>query len=69
MKGAFVYMFKKYFSKWFKIIPKSLAQQLWKENRSFVVLANDGSDRDAGNFANFEEIEKSYPDALFGLEK
>lgn len=58
------------FSKWFDIISKPDAKMLWEDgNRSFLVLASDGSDRYADNFESWEEIEATYPDALFGLEK
>lgn len=61
---------KEYFSEWFDIIPKSDAKMLWDdEDRSFLVLARDGTDRYADNFETWEEIEQSYPDALFGLER
>ena len=61
---------KEYFSEWFDIIPKSDAKMLWDdEDRSFLVLASDGTDRYADNFEAWEEIEQSYPDALFGLER
>ena len=61
---------KEYFSEWFDIIPKSDAKQLWEDgNRSFFVLASDGSDRYADNFESWEEIEENYPNTLFGLER
>ena len=61
---------KEYFSKWFDIIPKSDAKMLWEDgDRSFLVLASDGSDRYADCFESWEKIEHSYPDALFGLER
>lgn len=61
---------KEYFSEWFDIIPKSDAKMLWDdEDKSFLVLARDGTDRYADNFETWEEIEQSYPDALFGLER
>ena len=61
---------KEYFSEWFDIIPKSDAKMLFEDgDRSFLVLANDGSDRYAEGFETWEEIEATYPDALFGLEK
>ena len=61
---------KEYFSEWFDIIPKSDAKQLWEDGDiSFLVLASDGTDRYADNFESWEEIEESFPDALFGLEK
>ena len=61
---------KEYFSEWFDIIPFSDAKQLWEDgDRSFLVLASDGSDRYADNFESWEEIEATYPDALFGLER
>ena len=61
---------KEYFSEWFDIIPFSDAKMLWEDvDRSFLVLASDGSDRYADNFESWEEIEESYPDALFGLER
>lgn len=60
---------KKYFSEWFDIIPKHDAKMLWEDgDRSFLVLSSDGSDRYADCFDSWEEIERSYPDALFGLE-
>ena len=37
---------KEYFSEWFDIIPKHDAKMLWEDgDRSFLVLASDGSDR------------------------
>ena len=64
------YNLERYFSEWFDIIPKHDAKMLWQdEDRSFLVLASDGSDRYADNFESWEEIEESYPDALFGLER
>lgn len=43
---------------------------LWDDgDRSFLVLASDGSDRYADNFETWEDIKQSYPDALFGLER
>ena len=60
---------KEYFSEWFDIIPKHDAKMLWEDgDRSFLVLASDGSDRYADCFESWEEIETTYPDALFGLE-
>ena len=54
----------------FDIIPKEDAMQLWEDgDRSFVVLATDGTDRYAECFETWEEIEENFPDALFGLEK
>ena len=64
------YNLERYFSEWFDIIPKHDAKMLWKDgDRSFLVLASDGSDRYADNFESWEEIDESYPDALFGLER
>ena len=64
------YNLERYFSEWFDIIPKHDAKMLWKDgDRSFLVLASDGSDRYADNFESWEEIEATYPDALFGLER
>ena len=64
------YNLERYFSEWFDIIPKHDAKMLWEDgDRSFLVLASDGSDRYADNFESWEEIEESYPDALFGLER
>ena len=61
---------KEYFSEWFDIIPKHDAKMLWEDgDRSFLVLASDGSDRYADNFESWEEIETTYPNALFGLER
>ena len=61
---------EKYFSEWFDIIPEHDAQILWNDgDRSFLVLATDGSDRYADCFDSWEEIKASYPDALYGLEK
>ena len=61
---------ERYFSEWFDIIPKHDAKMLWEDgDRSFLILASDGSDRYADNFESWEEIEHSYSDALFGLEK
>lgn len=60
----------RYFSEWFDIIPKSDAKQLWEDgDRSFLVLATDGTDRYACCFTSWEDIETCYPDALFGLER
>ena len=60
---------ERYFSEWFDIIPFSDAKMLWEDgDRSFLVLASDGSDRYADCFESWEEIETTYPDALFGLE-
>ena len=64
------YNLERYFSEWFDIIPKHDAKMLWEDgDRSFLVLASDGSDRYADNFESWEEIEATYPDALFGLER
>lgn len=64
------YNLERYFSEWFDIIPKSDAKMLWDDgDRSFFVLVSDGTDRYADNFESWEEIEHSYPDALFGLER
>lgn len=64
------YNLERYFLEWFVLIPKSDAKMLWDDGeRSFLVLASDGSDRYADNFESWEEIEHSYPDALFGLER
>lgn len=61
---------ERYFSEWFDIIPKSDAKMLWEDgDRSFIVLASDGTDRYADNFESWEEIEETYPDVLFGLER
>ena len=61
---------EKYFSEWFDIIPEHDAKQLWNDgDRSFLVLATDGSDRYADCFDSWEEIKATYPDALYGLEK
>ena len=61
---------KEYFSEWFDIIPKHDAKMLWEDgDRSFLVLASNGSDRYADCFESWEEIEATYPDALFGLER
>ena len=61
---------KEYFSKWFDVIPEHDVKILWGYgDRSFPVLASDGSDRYADNFESWEEIETTYPDALFGLER
>ena len=63
------YNLERYFSEWFDIIPKHDAKMLWEDGgRSFLVLTSDGSDRYADNFESWEEIETTYPDALFGLE-
>ena len=63
------YNLERYFSEWFDIIPKHDAKMLWEDgDRSFLVLASDGSDRYADNFDSWEEIEATCPDALFGLE-
>ena len=43
---------------------------LWEDgDRSFLILASDGSDHYADNFESWKEIEVTYPDALFGLER
>ena len=64
------YNLERYFSEWFDIIPKHDAKMLWEDgDRSFLVLASDGSDRYADCFESWEEIEATYPDALFGLER
>ena len=61
---------KEYFSEWFDIIPKSDAKMLFQNgNGSFYILANDGSERYADCFNSWEEIEQSFPDALFGFDK
>lgn len=62
---------EEYFSKWFDIIPEHDARMLWNDgDRSFLVLnIEDGTDRYADCFESFEEIERSFPDALFGLDK
>ena len=62
---------EEYFSKWFNIIPEHDARTLWNDgDRSFLVLnIEDGTDRYADCFENFEEIKRSFPDALFGLDK
>ena len=61
---------KEYFSERFDIIPKHDAKMLWEDgDRNFLVLVSDGSDRYADCFESWEEIEHSYPDALFGLER
>ena len=58
------------FLQFFRIISKTEAKKIWNTgNRNFLVLAHDGSDRYADCFETWEEIENSYPDALFGLEK
>ena len=63
------YNLERYFSEWFDVIPKHDAKMLWEDgDRSFLVLASDGSDRYADNFDSWEEIEATYPEALFGLE-
>lgn len=64
------YNLERYFSEWFDIIPKHDAKMLWEDgDGSFLVLASDGTDRYADNFESWEEIESTYPDALFGLER
>ena len=62
---------EEYFSKWFDIISVHDARTLWNDrDRSFLVLnIEDGTDRYADCFENFEEIKRSFPDALFGLDK
>lgn len=61
---------EEYFSEWFSIISENDAKQLWNcGDRNFLVLADDGSDRYADCFETWEEIEKTYPDSLFGLDK
>jgi hypothetical protein len=61
---------RKYFETWFVIIPKDDAKMLWDDgDRSFLILANDKTDRYADCFECWEEIENTYPDALFGLER
>ena len=64
------YNLERYFSEWFDIIPKHDAKMLWEDgDRSFLVLASDGSDRYVDCFESWEEIEVTYTDALFGLER
>lgn len=64
------YNLERYFLEWFDLIPKSDAKMLWDDgDRSFLVLSSDGSDRYASNFETWEDIEQSYPDAYFGLER
>lgn len=64
------YNLERYFLEWFDFIPKSDAKMLWDDgDRSFLILSSDGSDRNASNFETWEEIENTYPDALFGLER
>ena len=64
------YNLERYFSEWFDIISKHDAKILWEDgDRSFLVLASDGSDRYADCFESWEEIETTYPDSLFGLKK
>ena len=64
------YNLERYFLEWFDLIPKSDAKMLWDDgDRSFLVLANDGSDRYASHFETWEEIKHIYPDCLFGLER
>ena len=62
---------EEYFSKWFDIISEHDARTLQNDgDRSFLVLnVEDGTDRYADCFESFEEIERSFPDALFGLDK
>lgn len=62
---------EEYFSKWFDIISEHDARILWDDgDRSFLVLnIEDGTDRYADCFESFEEIKRSFPDALFGLDK
>ena len=63
------YNLERYFSEWFDIIPKHDAKMLWEDgDRSFLVLASDGSNRYADNLESWEDTETTYPDALFGLE-
>ena len=60
---------KEYFSEWFDIIPKHDAKMLWEDgDRSFSILKKDGTDCYADCFESWEEIEETYPDALFGFE-
>ena len=60
---------ERYFSEWFNIIPFSDAKMLWEDgDRSFSILKSDGTDCYADCFDSWEEIEVTYPDALFGLE-
>lgn len=64
------YNLKRYFSEWFNIIAEHDAKQLWNDgDRNFLVLVDDGTDRYADCFETWEEIEKTYPDSLFGLDK
>ena len=58
---------EEYFSKWFDIISEHDARTLWNDrDRSFLVLnIEDGTDR----YADCFEIKRSFPDALFGLDK
>lgn len=64
------YNLKRYFSEWFDIITENDAKQLWNDgDRNFLVLVDDGTDHCADCFDTWEEIEKTYPDSLFGLDK
>lgn len=61
---------ERYFSEWFDIISYDDAKNRWENGeRNFLVLLNDGSDRYANCFATWEELEETYPDAYFGIEK
>lgn len=59
-----------YFDTFFHLITKKEAKKAWDHgDRSFLVLAPDGSDRYADCFDSWDAIENTYPDAYFGYEK
>lgn len=65
-----VYGMEKYFSEWFDIISKEKAKELWNNgNKGFLVLRSNGTDCYADCFNSWDEIIKSCPDALFGLDR
>lgn len=61
---------EKYFSQWFDIITETEAKKMWENgNKGFLVLRSDGTECYADCFDSWEEIIKTFPDALFGEEK
>ena len=58
---------ERYFSEWFKIIPREEAERKWfLRELDFYVLRRDGSDCSAYCYDTFGEIPE---EALFGIEK
>ena len=58
---------ERYFSEWFKIIPREEAERKWfLPELDFCVLRRDGSDCSAYCYDTFGEIPE---EALFGIEK